>query len=310
MALKFQQKNSALVRRVLVIALLVVALVLVTLYAREGEGGFLHSAQSGASDVASVAGAAGQGIGGALDALSGGVENLTTDDGTLSSLRAQNEELRAMVAQAEEYRQEALRLEELLGLKSSYAADGVGARIIGKSTQAWSQTVTIDKGSADGLRTGLTVMGTTGVIGQTVSVSEHAATVRLITDPQSGVAALVQSSRAQGIVRGSLEGILYLENVDADATIEVGDVVLTSGLGGSYTSGLIVGTVVKVDSAQGDSSRRAVVSPNGEIAALEEVLVVLGTSAADDGDATGDGAADNGAAADGDSAATDGGGAE
>ncbi|WP_165246627.1 rod shape-determining protein MreC [Adlercreutzia sp. ZJ141] len=283
MALNFQQKNSALVRRVLVIALLVIALVLITLYAREGEDGFLHSAQSSASDAASVVGGAGQGIGGALDALGKGVDNLTADDGTLSSLRTQNEELRAMVAQAEEYRQEALRLEELLDLKSSYSADGVGARIIGKSTQAWSQTVTINKGSADGLRTGLTVMGTTGVIGQTVSVSEHAATVRLITDPQSGVAALLQSSRAQGIVRGSLEGILYLENVDADATIEVGDVVLTSGLGGSYTSGLIVGTVVKVDSAQGDSSRRAVVSPNGEISALEEVLVVLGTSSSDDG---------------------------
>lgn len=285
MALKFQQRNSTLTRRVLLIVLLAAALVLVVLFAREGDDGALHSAQSGASDAASVAGSAGQGIGLGLDALSSGLDNLTADDGTVSSLREQNEQLRAMVAQAEEYRQEAERLQELLDLKDKYDAEGVGARIIGKSTQAWSQTVTIDKGSADGLKTGLTVMGTTGVIGQIVGVSDHAATVRLITDPQSGVAALLQSSRAEGIVRGSLEGLLYFEDVDVDETIEVGDVVLTSGLGGSYTSGLIIGTVVKVDSAQGDSSRRAVVSPNGEISSLEEVLVVLSVdSSADGGD--------------------------
>lgn len=289
MALNFQQSNSAFARRAVVAALLVVALVLVVVFTREGDGGALHTAQSGASGAAGAVGSAGTGIGLGVDALASGVENLTADDGTLESLRTQNEELRAMVAQAEEYRQEVERLQGLLDLKSEYSVSSTGAHIVGKSTQAWSQTISIDKGSADGVKTGQTVMGTTGVIGQTVSVSEHAATVRLVTDPQSGVAALLQDSREEGIVRGSLEGLLYLEDVDANADIQVGDVVLTSGLGGSYTSGLIIGTVVKVDSTQGDSSRRAVVSPNGDISSLEEVLVVLGTEdGADGSDAEGD----------------------
>lgn len=269
--------DSARVRRVVLIALIVVAIVLVTVFAREGDGGSLHSAQSKASSAAAPAASAGAKVGNAFDLLSLGLENVTADKGTISSLRKQNEELRAMVAEGEEYRQKCLRLEALLDLKDEYSVDSVGASIVGRSTQAWNQTVTIDKGSSAGIETGMTVMGTTGVIGQVVGVSERSATVRLITDPQSGVAALVQSSRDEGIIRGSLEGLLYLEDMDVDAEVQTGDVILTSGLGGSYTSGLIIGTVVKVESAAGSSSRRAVVSPNGDIQTLEEVIVVLGT---------------------------------
>lgn len=84
---------------------------------------------------------------------------------------------------------------------------------------------------------------------------EHTAEVRLLTDPDSGAAARVESSRAEGVVRGSLEGLLYLENLDADAVVNPGDVnLVTSGLGGSYAPGLIISTVVKVDTRQGEST--------------------------------------------------------
>ena len=127
-------------------------------------------------------------------------------------------------------------------------------------------------------------MGTSGVVGQVVSASTNTATVRLLTDPQSGAAAMVQSSRAEGILRGSLVGLLYLEDLDADAEVAAGDVVVTSGLGGSYARGLIIGTVVKVDSSQGDSSRRVVVSPNDSISTLEDVLVVSSVGSDDESD--------------------------
>ena len=105
-------------------------------------------------------------------------------------------------------------------------------------------------------------------------MGEHSSVVRLLTDSQSGAAAMVQSSRAQGIVRGSLEGLLFLENLEEDAQVAVGDVVITSGLGGSYTSGLIIGTVVRVEEGEGGSSPTVVVSPNDDPSALEEVVVV------------------------------------
>ena len=292
MALQFQQRGSAFTRRVLLAVCLVASLALLTTYSREGEGGLLHGAQNAVSGAVApllfVGAAAGQGA----EAAGQGIENITADESTLSGLRDANAELVEQLAQAEEYRQEVERLQGLLDIKDAYAIEGAGARVIGRSTTAWDQTVTIDKGSADGVDSGLTVMGSSGVVGQVVGVSEHASTVRLLTDPESGAAAILQSTRAEGVVRGSFDGLLYFEYLDADAEVQAGDVVVTSGLGGSYVRGLVIGTVVKVDAQQGDVSRRVVVSPTGEAGALEEVLVVFGVGSStlsDGGDDPGEG---------------------
>ena len=283
MTLNFQQRSSVFLRRVLLVAFLVASLALVTLYSREGQDGPLHAVQSGVSGAVAplkfVGAAASAGVNDAAE----GFGNLT-DESTLSGLRESNAELRELLSQADEYKQEAQRLQKLLELKDLYEIDGVGARVIGNPDQAWSQAVTIDKGTADGVETGLTVMGTSGVVGQVYSAGEHTAEVRLLTDPDSGAAARVESSRAEGVVRGSLEGLLYLENLDADAVVNPGDVVVTSGLGGSYAPGLIIGTVVKVDTRQGESTRRVIVSPNDTTGALEEVLVVFGVGAVGEAD--------------------------
>ncbi|OUO90861.1 rod shape-determining protein MreC [Gordonibacter sp. An230] len=284
MALNFQQRGSALVRRVLFGVLLVASLAMTAVYAREGDDGALHRAQAAVSGAAAplklVGATASSGAQSAGEALG----DLAADADTLSELRAYNEQLVEQYAQMEEYRQENERLRQLVDLKDTYGIEGVGARVIGNPAGAWDQTVTIDKGSDDGVDAGLTVMGTSGVIGQVVAADARTATVRLLTDPKSGAAALVQSSRAQGVVRGSLEGLLYLEDLEADAEVAEGDLVVTSGLGGSYTRGLVIGTVVKVDAKQGESSRRAVVSPNESASALEEVLVVFSALEADGDD--------------------------
>lgn len=276
MALNFQNNSSAPRPQVLLVVFLVVSLALVTLYSREGENGPVHAVQNAAKVVAQpfsfVGAAAGSGAEDVLDSAA----DLTADASTLSQLQEQNQELRDLLAQAEEYRQEAQRLEALLGLSDSYDIDGVAARVIGRSTEAWSQTVTINAGEDDGVDAGQTVMGPSGVVGQVIATTASTAEVRLLTDPQSGVAVLIQSNREEGIVRGSLDGLLYLENVDSDVAVTAGDVVVTSGLGGSYTRGLIVGTVVRVDERQGESSRRIVIAPNEDLGPLEDVLVVKG----------------------------------
>ncbi len=272
-------------RRVLLIGLIVASVVMMTVYGREGETGPLHTLQSAVSGAVSPLRIVGGSIESATSTVGDTVDNITADQSTLSGLREYNEQLVQQYSQMEEYKQEAQRLQKLLDLKDTYRIEGTGARVIGRSSEAWSQTVIINKGSDDGVSTGQTVMGTSGVVGQIVSTSSHTATVRLLTDPQSGAAAMVQSSRAEGILRGSLVGLLYLEDLDADAEVNVGDVVVTSGLGGSYARGLIIGTVVKVDAQQGDTSRRAVVSPNDAISTLEDVLVVSSVgSDADDSD--------------------------
>ena len=272
MSLNFQNRNGASVNRVLLIVLLVVSLVMATVYSREGESGPLHAIQGAVGSIAAplkfVGASASSGVSDAQDALN----DASADDATLTQLREQNAELRELVAQTEEYRQEVERLEGLLNLKESSGAEGIGGRIIGRNTDAWNQTVTIDVGTSSGVSTGLTVMGPNGVIGQVVSAQANSSTVRLLSDPRSGAAALIQSSRAEGVVRGSLDGLLYLENIDSDVQVSVGD------LGGSYTRGLLIGTVVKIEGAQNDASRRIVVSPNDAATSLEEVLVVTSAS--------------------------------
>ena len=272
-------------RRVLLIGLIVASVVMMTVYGREGETGPLHTLQSAVSGAVSPLRIVGGSIESATSTVGDTVDNITADQSTLSGLREYNEQLVQQYSQMEEYKQEAQRLQKLLDLKDTYQIEGTGARVIGRSSEAWSQTVIINKGSDDGVSTGQTVMGTSGVVGQIVSTSSHTATVRLLTDPQSGAAAMVQSSRAEGLLRGSLVGLLSVEDLDADAEVNVGDVIVTSGLGGSYARGLIIGTVVKVDAQQGDTSRRAVVSPNDAISTLEDVLVVSSVgSDADDSD--------------------------
>ena len=274
MALNFQQSGSASAKRVLLVVLLVISLALATLYAREG--GPLHAVQGAVAVAVGPFKLVGAAADAGVSSAGEGIENLTADESTLSGLRESNEELRRRLAEADEYKQEAERLEGLLDLKQSYDIDGVAARVVGKSVEAYNQTVTLDVGRDDGVESGMTVMGATGVVGQVRSTDARTCEVRLLTDQNSGAAAIIQSNRGEGIVRGSLEGLLYLENVDEANWPVVGDVIVTSGLGGSYVRGLIIGTVVRVDAAAGNATGRIVVKPNDTAESLSEVLVVRG----------------------------------
>ena len=291
-------------RRALLIGLIAASIIMVTAYSREGSTGPLHTLQSAVSGAVSPLRIVGGSVEAATSTVGDTMENITADQNTLTGLREYNSQLEQQYAQMEEYKQETQRLQKLLDLKDNYQIEGTGARVIGRSSEAWSQTVIINKGTNEGISTGQTVIGTSGVVGQVVSASGSTATVRLLTDPQSGAAAMVQSSRAEGILRGSLIGLLYLEDLDADAEVNVGDVIVTSGLGGSYARGLIIGTVVKVDAQQGDTSRRIVVSPNDSIDTLEDVLVVSSVGASDDDDSDSSGSSSSSASANGSSSSS------
>lgn len=275
MALNFQNNGHTRLSRVLLVAFLVASVLLMTLYAAEGQGGFLHRLQIQVHALCAPFQAIGTSGGALAEGASQAVGDATADASTLSELRRQNEELTELLTQTEEYRLEIERLQGLLNLKETYNIEGVSGRVIGHSTDAWNQTITIDIGSSSGVEAGLTVLGPSGVVGQVVSVSAGSSTVRLLTDPSSGVAAMIQSTRAEGIVRGSLNGLLHLENVDEDVVVEVGDVVLTSGLGGSFTRGLLIGQVVRVTGKASDDTRTIVVAANEQAASLEEVMVVF-----------------------------------
>ena len=208
--------SGAVARRVLFLALLLVALVLTTVYAREGTQGALHTIQGHVLEVTGRVGGISAPIATVSQTAGSTMADVTASDETLSSLREQNEKLRRMVAEAEEYRQEVNRLQALLNMKNSSGIQGPVAHIVGRSSNAWDQSITIDVGTDSGVESGMTVMGATGVIGQVTRAGEHTSRVRLLTDPNSGAAVQIQSTRANGVVRGSLSGLLYLEDIEDD----------------------------------------------------------------------------------------------
>lgn len=285
-----QERRPIKLGPILCALLVVVCVLMVVVYQREGATGPIHSVQAAIAGIVAPLQGPGEAVSSAVDDLGQAQSDGSADAETLSALKEQNAQLRNLLAQAEEYRLKAQDLENLLNLKDVYDIDGMGAHVIGRSTDSWNQTITLDIGETSGVKPGLTVMGAYGVIGQVASVSDKSCIVRLLTDPQSGVAALIQSNRAEGIVRGSLDGLLYLENVAADVSVEPGDVVLTSGLGGSYQRGLLIGSVVKVEGRAGDATRTIVVSPNDITHGYEDVIVVFEAS----GDTGNSGSSDEG----------------
>lgn len=202
------------------------------------------------------------------------ITNLTADQQTLSDLQEENQRLQARNAELEEAEQTASRLQSLLDLQDSYSLQSTAARIISSSTDSWTSTVTIDKGSTSGLTVGMPIMASNGIIGQIIQCNPTTSVVRLVTDESSSISAMVQSSRAQGMINGSATGQVTLELIRTGQTVEVGDVVVTSGLGGVFPKGLPLGRVTSVENNPGSLYLDIVVEPFAHTENNEEVLVI------------------------------------
>lgn len=273
-----KKKAAPLSGTALVIVLLVVSVALATVYAREGQDGPLHRVQSIAGMVTAPLQLAGAGVAYAADGAGDAVENATVSDSSYTALQQENAQLRDQLVQMEELRQENERLTALLDIQSQYQISGATGRVIGTGSDAYSREITVNVGSNSGVEPGQAVVGPSGLVGQVTEVSPLTCRVRLITDPQSGVSAYLQSPRDECVVKGAVDGLLYLEYLDDSVQVEVGDVVVTSGMGGSYPAGITIGTVTNVVNRAGTSDRTIIVSPLSTVSALEEVTVVFSSS--------------------------------
>lgn len=260
------------------IVLCVISLLLLTFYLREGDTGPIHALRGGVMTVTSPVRMLGSAAAAPFGALGNIAQNATASSETLSELKKRNEELTAQVAELSEAQETAERLEKLVGLKSTYSLESTAARIIGSTGDAWTDSVIIDKGSASGFEVGMPVCSSGGVIGQIIEVSANTSTVRLITDDQSGVSAMIQGSRAQGVLQGQADGTLRLEYVVSDAEVATGDIVITSGIGGTFPKGLPLGTVASIDRAPNAVYYTIVVRAASSAESNEEVLVITSVS--------------------------------
>lgn len=260
------------------IVLCVISLLLLTFYLREGDTGPIHAVRGGVMTVTSPVRMLGSAVAAPFGALGNIAQNATASSETLSELKKRNEELTAQVAELSEAQETAERLEKLVGLKSTYSLESTAARIIGSTGDAWTDSVIIDKGSDSGFEVGMPVCSSGGVIGQIIEVSANTSTVRLITDDQSGVSAMIQGSRAQGVLKGQADGTLRLEYVVSDAEVATGDIVITSGIGGTFPKGLPLGTVASIDRAPNAVYYTIVVRAASSAESNEEVLVITSVS--------------------------------
>jgi rod shape-determining protein MreC len=199
----------------------------------------------------------------------------------LIGVRQQNAELQR---QLEEYSQREVhfreaeqaltRLETLLDLKRQVALPVIGARVIAYDPTLWSRAAIINQGKAQGVKEGLPVLAPQGIVGRIVGIYPEYAKVMLIVDRKSSADAMVQRTRVRGMLRGKGGNRCSLEFVPKSADVQVGDLVLASGLVGLYPKGLVFGKVTAANKKNPGVFQEIEVSPNVDLSTLEEVLVV------------------------------------
>ena len=197
-------------------------------------------------------------------------------------LRRENEELRREVEQLRREVQEsrervaaASRLERLLDYRELSGLRMKAAGVIGHDTSGLYRTVLIDRGSADGVEQQQAVLAPDGVVGRVIKVFPSSALVLLVTDRSSGIDAIVQRTRDQGVVQGRGGSGCELKYLDRSAEVEVGDYVVTSGMVGRFPKGVWIGQVSGVNKG-GDLFQSVDVRPSAALERLEEVWVVTG----------------------------------
>jgi rod shape-determining protein MreC len=171
------------------------------------------------------------------------------------------------------------RLQALLAFKEQYVTSTVAAQVIGTSGSDRSRILMIDKGSSDGLKPEQPVITPDGVVGKLRDVFPHSAQVLLITDPTSGAGVILASTRIRGIVRGSTDGRLQINNLMPDSRIKPGENVVTSGGDMVFPRGVPVGVIESIaPDPQHQPYTAITIKPMANLTRLEEVLVITGTS--------------------------------
>lgn len=186
-------------------------------------------------------------------------------------------QLRQQNLQAGEYAAENIRLRDLLNYKQSATQfDLMAAQVIGRESDTWTSMIVVNRGSNDGVAKNMPVVTEKGLVGLVVEVTGSASKVELILDPRCSVGTLIQRSRVAGIVQGSTEEVLRpnMINIPKNSDVIDGDTVITSGFGGIYPKGIMVGTVASLKSDGGGLLEVAVVEPAVDFQKLEDVMII------------------------------------
>ncbi len=205
---------------------------------------------------------------------------------TLSSMSKLREENARLREQVENLTRETVRVPELerenqelsaqLNLKHSEPTyQWISAKVIYYDPSNLVQSITIDRGSKDGVREGMTVITPAALVGRVVRTSPATSRVMLITDASSSVTAMIQSSRTKGVVNGQRRELLLMKYIPQSETLRTGDRVITSGVGGIFPEGILIGQVTNISQKDTDMFQEAQIEPAVNFDTLETVLVII-----------------------------------
>jgi rod shape-determining protein MreC len=207
----------------------------------------------------------------------------------IESLRKRNAELEEALAKTQselielrEIASDYQRLSDLLRYTAGVRNQQfIAAEVIGQDENPQLRTIAINRGARDGLSVGMPVVTRQGLVGRVLNVSANAARVLLVTDPSSAVSARLQTTRAEGSVLGQLSGNLRMTFIPLNATVQEGDLVITSGLGGNFPSGLVIGQVTSKNQLDARGFQEAELRSLNNFDTLEIVLVITNFQPAD-----------------------------
>ena len=207
----------------------------------------------------------------------------------MATLRAENARLESEVAMLQSEvvaLQENLAQSDILYTLLDFARTNpeheyVAATVIGREISPFLQYVIIDKGSNDGLRHGMPVVTQQGLVGRIDALISDAARIQMITDANSTVNIKLQTAGVEGLVRGSVTGEISLDMVPVDIEVQIGDILMTSGLGGTYPANIFVGQIFSMQSKQNVLFQTGSIQPVVDFSNLSAVLVITNFDSVD-----------------------------
>jgi rod shape-determining protein MreC len=252
--------------RIILIIIILVCVTVVTLYVRESDRGPLHKVQNFFLDMVSPISSAFAKI---FRPIKDGIVNLFH----LPSLSKERADLQKQVAELQRERIETKEMEhqleelkQLLHYTESQAEfETVAADIIGQSPSNWQRLMIVNRGSSSGVKKYMSVVTEEGLVGRIISVGSRSSVVQLLTDSRSQI----------GIVEGKNDNTLRFTPMKEDADLQVGDVVETSGLGGTCPPGIAVGKITKVQKRSSGLARYVEVKPFVQLSKLDKVVVII-----------------------------------
>lgn len=208
----------------------------------------------------------------------GFLENITP----FATLRKENRILRdrldLLTRMAEETRainDENVRLRNLLDFRKIIPYRSMPAQVIGRDPSNWSNSLIINKGSANGIKQNMAVMSTRGIVGRIVEIGKYSSKVLLITDTNLKVGVLIRRNRQGGVMIGRPGDRCKIIYIALDSDAKAGDKVITAGFGGVFPKGILVGEIEKVGKEEGRLYKYAIVKPSQDLSKLEEVLCII-----------------------------------